>query len=498
MRHAALHAFLRAAMTQPALPVLHVGCGNSDLCDGLGAEGTPVVNVDISAVVVDQMRAAAAAAWPAGAPARVNCSWEVADCRRMPQYGDEAFGTVLDKGTLDAVLCSGTGLGDVRSYVSEAHRLLAPGGAFVLISLGAPEARLGVLRALPRRRRPSSADTASAPLPLWADAWADAGLPGGAAAIAAAAAAAGAAGGRRPSRLASQVAAAAAPTAAAAAAAAAAPPAGGRREVRWARALVYLLPKPALYMASEASVRARSAAVARPAAAGAAPAAAAAAAAAAATPAIPVPGSGSAPANADAGGQQQQQQQQQQPPPPPRPRHSTSKDDPVAWLGPYEPGADLEAALAGVDAADFFFCYVLVKPAAGPRSRRASALGWPGAAAAAALAAGGSGLSVEPPVGAAAVAAAAAAVSALAGGGGGGGGSGVLPGGLGDGGDGAGTSGDAMLARRASLGGPAAATTSGRSASFDGSGMSAPPPPPAVRRSPTGDPPQIWRRGDDA
>jgi len=40
--YAALRSLLRHALTLPALPALHVGCGNSDLSIGLGQDGTPV------------------------------------------------------------------------------------------------------------------------------------------------------------------------------------------------------------------------------------------------------------------------------------------------------------------------------------------------------------------------------------------------------------------------------------------------------------------------
>jgi SAM-dependent methyltransferase len=422
-----------------ALPTLHVGCGNSDLSAGLAADGVAVrggaarrwsgagrqaaaamrcvsgnagpgqcgafvgvprpaappqrarlparpgpqvVNTDISPVVIAQMQEDAAGA-AAAAPGRAPCSWEVADCRSMPQYEDGAFGAVLDKGTLDAVLCSGTGLGDARAYVSEAHRVLAPGGAFVLVSLGAPDARLGVLRAQPRRRRPSSADAGAAG-GLWA-----------AAAVAAAAAAAVAAAAPEAAPP-PAIAAAAEPAPAAAAppppgtaapAAAAAPPLGrlglaaqyaaaleavsavapapggaGRREVRWARVLVYLLPKPSLYLQNEARLLGRH--------------------------------------SADAAA-----------PPGTHPRRSIGKDEPVPWVGPYEVGPELEAALAApaVDPGDFFFCYACVKPAAPPRSRRASAL-WAAPGGAAAAAAG------APDLAAVAAALAAAAASSGAGG----------------------------------------------------------------------------------
>lgn len=40
--HSALRPLLRHAMALPALPALHVGCGNSDLSIGIGEDGTPV------------------------------------------------------------------------------------------------------------------------------------------------------------------------------------------------------------------------------------------------------------------------------------------------------------------------------------------------------------------------------------------------------------------------------------------------------------------------
>ncbi|KIZ01930.1 hypothetical protein MNEG_6033 [Monoraphidium neglectum] len=225
----------------------------------------------------------------------------------MPQFADDAFGTVVDKGTLDAVLCSGTGLGDVRCYVSETHRVLSPGGVFLLISLGQPETRLSVLRAQPRKRRPSSADGAVAPPPVGAAAL---GLP------------------QVPppstlsARLAARVA-AAAETAAASPAALANCAGAGRREVRWARVSVYLLPKPSLYLRSEAALLGRQ---------------------------LPGLAAGGAP---------------------PLP---VGKDEPSAWLGPYEVGPELQEALAapGLDPRDYFYAYACVKAGAGCARRSSS------------------------------------------------------------------------------------------------------------------------------
>lgn len=301
--YSAVRPLLRHAMTLPALPALHVGCGNSDLSIGLGHDGTPVVNTDISPVVIAQMLEDAAS-WPDG-PSKRNCTWEVADCRAMPQYEDDTFGTVVDKGTLDAVLCSGTGLGDVRCYVSEAHRVLVPGGVFLLISLGQPEARLAVLRAQPRRRRPSSADAATTSL-LWSAATTPMAMSDPGISLSA--------------RIAAQVA-AVADTATASPVAMAGCAGAGRREVRWHRVLVYLLPKPSLYLQNEASLLGRRL------------------------------------AGASNGA---------------TPKELVGKDEPVSWLGPYEVGPELEEVLAspGLDPRDYFYAYACIKAGATHASTR--------------------------------------------------------------------------------------------------------------------------------
>jgi len=171
-----------------------------------------VVNVDISPVVIEQMRVMDQI------PGQ---TWEVADCRSMPQYQDASFGSVLDKGTLDAVLCSSHGTADAAFYIDEVYRLLARGGVFLLISLGQPHARLAALKAAP-------AASAPAPMPyLSADL---------------------------------QQRAAASMAAGAAAAAASSSTAGGQQQDssvedwQWQTVEVYLLPKPNLYMQSESSL----------------------------------------------------------------------------------------------------------------------------------------------------------------------------------------------------------------------------------------------------
>lgn len=63
-------------------------------------------------------------------------SYAAADARSMPQYDDQIFHGVLDKGALDALLCGETDEKDAAAVLGEVWRLLAPGAAYVMITSG--------------------------------------------------------------------------------------------------------------------------------------------------------------------------------------------------------------------------------------------------------------------------------------------------------------------------------------------------------------------------
>jgi SAM-dependent methyltransferase len=232
------------------------------------------VNVDISPVVIDQMRIM---------DQLPGQTWEVADCRCMLQYQDASFGSVLDKGTLDAVLCSSHGTADAAAYINEVYRLLVPGGVFLLVSLGQPQARLAALKAAPQ----TGGVHCPSPLPyLSAD------LQQRAAASSAAAAAA------VNASSASAVVSTAEPW-------------------HWEAVEVYLLPKPSLYLQSEASLTGKPIVSHMP--------------------------------------------------------HS-DKDMPVDWLGPFQPGAELDAYIAQqqLDLREFFTAFACTKPGAAAQGELAA------------------------------------------------------------------------------------------------------------------------------
>ncbi|OWR41490.1 CGI-01 protein [Danaus plexippus plexippus] len=109
--------------------VLIPGCGNSSLSSDLYDVGYKnIINIDVSEVVIKQMKAKNAH--------RTDMSFLHMDALNTTFNNDE-FNVVLDKGTLDALMPddSTETLLRIDSYFSEIKRLLKLGGRFICISL---------------------------------------------------------------------------------------------------------------------------------------------------------------------------------------------------------------------------------------------------------------------------------------------------------------------------------------------------------------------------
>ncbi|XP_067388574.1 eEF1A lysine and N-terminal methyltransferase isoform X1 [Emydura macquarii macquarii] len=121
----ALHKYVR-----PRDKVLVVGCGNSELSEQMYDVGyQDIVNVDISEVVINQMR-------ERNAQKRPKMSYLLMDMLQM-DFQDAQFQVVLDKGTLDAILVDEeeATLERVNRMFAEIGRVLQVGGRYLCISL---------------------------------------------------------------------------------------------------------------------------------------------------------------------------------------------------------------------------------------------------------------------------------------------------------------------------------------------------------------------------
>ena len=110
--------------------VLMIGCGNSTLSERMYDVGIPgIVNIDLSAVVIQQMQAKNRA--------RKEMEWIKMDMLDM-QFDDGRFDACVDKGTLDALMSGDPNEKvneDADRLFNEVDRVLKVGGRYVCISL---------------------------------------------------------------------------------------------------------------------------------------------------------------------------------------------------------------------------------------------------------------------------------------------------------------------------------------------------------------------------
>jgi EEF1A lysine methyltransferase 4 len=128
------------------------GCGNSRLTEDMFEDGscllqtdsvltlfagyTSITNVDVSRVVIDQMLERY--------KDKPTLQWQQMNVCSL-DFPDETFDVVVDKGTLDSILCGEGSTANVAKMCGEISRVLKPTGVFFIISYGVPDNRLNYL-----------------------------------------------------------------------------------------------------------------------------------------------------------------------------------------------------------------------------------------------------------------------------------------------------------------------------------------------------------------
>ena len=121
--------------------ILILGCGNSKLSENLYKEGYKnIINIDFSKVCINQMQVAYSN--------YETMKYLVMDACDM-NFDNGNFDIVIDKGTLDSILCSDESSHNANRCVAEINRILQPNGSLFCVSYGIPDYRSQYFETIP-------------------------------------------------------------------------------------------------------------------------------------------------------------------------------------------------------------------------------------------------------------------------------------------------------------------------------------------------------------
>ncbi|XP_010523660.1 PREDICTED: methyltransferase-like protein 13 isoform X1 [Tarenaya hassleriana] len=133
-RYSSLRPFVRSFIPTSSR-VLMVGCGNSLMSEDMVKDGyEDIMNIDISSVAIELMRTKYAYV--------PQLKYMQMDVRDMSFFPDESFDSVIDKGTLDSLMCGNDAPLSAARMLGEVSRLIKPGGTYMLVTYGDPKVRM--------------------------------------------------------------------------------------------------------------------------------------------------------------------------------------------------------------------------------------------------------------------------------------------------------------------------------------------------------------------
>ncbi|KAI7848851.1 S-adenosyl-L-methionine-dependent methyltransferase [Circinella umbellata] len=132
---------LREQIPDKNASILMLGCGNSTLGEDMYKDGYKnITNIDYSKTVIDNMKERCID--------MPEMKWLEMDIRDL-KFDNESFDVVIDKGTMDALMCdrgdvwdpSEELIAEVKGEVDEVVRVTKVGGSFLYITFGQPHFR---------------------------------------------------------------------------------------------------------------------------------------------------------------------------------------------------------------------------------------------------------------------------------------------------------------------------------------------------------------------
>jgi ubiquinone/menaquinone biosynthesis C-methylase UbiE len=113
--------------------VLHVGCGTSELGAQMHSDGwTDIVNIDFSGTLIHKLQTRYAD--------KLGLVFAEMNVEELP-FATHSFDAIIDKACLDSVICSDAASKHIDRMIYQMHRVLKPGGVFLMVSYGKSELR---------------------------------------------------------------------------------------------------------------------------------------------------------------------------------------------------------------------------------------------------------------------------------------------------------------------------------------------------------------------
>ncbi|OAY39932.1 EEF1A lysine methyltransferase 4 [Manihot esculenta] len=133
-RYSSLRPFVRRYVPTSSR-VLMIGCGNALMSEDMVKDGyEDIMNIDISSVAIAMMKKKYEYI--------PQLKYMQMDVRDMSFFPEESFDSIIDKGTLDSLMCGNDAQISAAQMLREVSRLLKPGGTYMLITYGDPTARM--------------------------------------------------------------------------------------------------------------------------------------------------------------------------------------------------------------------------------------------------------------------------------------------------------------------------------------------------------------------
>jgi len=127
-----------AQYVKPAHSIMMLGAGNSRLSEEMYEEGFHnITNIDISMVVTKAMQEKYRD--------KPGMTYSQMDGRAL-DFEDHKFDVVIDKATIDSILCGEGSTHNATKMLSEVSRSLKPDGVYIAVSHGQPSYRLTYLQ----------------------------------------------------------------------------------------------------------------------------------------------------------------------------------------------------------------------------------------------------------------------------------------------------------------------------------------------------------------